>query len=155
MITLLRETTDHDMELVLAWRNAPAVARGIYSQQHGHVISWNEHHTWWTTRYNWKRWIIQVNDGVTTRDVGCVNVGNLDSWNPEIGFFIGETTLWGKGVATEAVKLAMQWLKEQGYTRVRTTVLKYNGASTRLLSKLGFIVVGDAREGELYVEAKI
>jgi len=120
MVVILREITDHDISLVLAWRNHPDVMKGIYSQRNGHVISWDEHYKWWTTRHNWRHWFIRVNDGVTTRDVGCVNVANLDSWCPEIGFFLGETTLWGKGVATQAVKLAMQWLKEMGYECVRT-----------------------------------
>jgi RimJ/RimL family protein N-acetyltransferase len=58
---------------------------------------------------------------------------------------------WGRGYGTEAVKIALNWLKERGYGYVHTTVLKTNTRSLRLLEKLGFAVACDAREGELWL----
>ena len=155
-IISLREVTDNDMELVLAWRNSPPVYQGFYEQGYGSkgTISWTEHYLWWKSRFNWKRFITQVNDGMITRDVGCVNFSGLDNWNPEVGIFIGEVSLWGRGVGKKALSLALDWLKENGYTAVHTTILKYNMRSIKLFESIGFKKIGEGREGEFAFERK-
>lgn len=39
----LRELTEDDLELILPWRNAPAVRRAMF---HHHEISLEEHRAW-------------------------------------------------------------------------------------------------------------
>ena len=153
MTVLLREVTDNDMELILAWRSSPLVYQSLYSQRG--PLTWEEHYKWWKSRYNWKRWIIQVNDNETTRDVGCVNFGQLDSWKPQVGIFIGEVTLWGKGIAKEALTLALEWLREQSYIRIWTTILKDNFRSIKLFEGLGFKKIGEGRPGEWEYELRL
>lgn len=150
---LLRESCDADASLILAWRTIPQVYAGLYTQSRtNHVINWDEHWCWWKTPRNWKIFIIQVNDGVFTRDVGYLNITQLEHWRPEFGITVGETTLWGQGVAREALLLGIKWLKEHGYTRVHTSILDNNERTLRLFKGLGFRVMGPARKDETEVE---
>jgi len=116
------------------------------------VLDWSEHWKWWKSRIAWKIFFIQVNDGETTRDVGYINVSQLDHWKPEIAIAIGEVSLWGHGVAKQALLLGIEWLKERGYKRVHASILKNNERSLRLFKSLDFKIVGDAREDECEVE---
>ncbi len=155
-IVLLREAQVSDAELILAWRSIPEVYHGLYTQRkENRVLTWAEHWKWWKTRYTWKVFIIQVNDGETTRSVGYVNLGQLDHWKPEVGLVIGETTLWGQGIAKQALLLAIEWLKGKGYKRVHTSILKDNEGSMKLFQSVGFNIVGEARDGEWEVELRI
>ena len=147
----LRPTTEKTLPLTLAWRNQSAVYEGAYTQEAS--LTWEEHYTWWKTRGPWWRfWIIQVTDETGTRDVGVVNFGQLEHWNPELAYYVGEVSLWGKGVAEEALKLALEWLRERGYCRTHTTVKEDNSRSTGLLTKMGFRRTIPARKGEWYWE---
>ena len=88
-------------------------------------------------------------DGVTRpHKVGIVNIGQLDNWNPELNYYIGEVSLWGQGVGEKAVSLALDWLKKHGYCQVHTTVKDGNERSISVLKALGFTEQGQARVGE-------
>ena len=152
---LLRDATDSDMELVLAWRNNPQVWAGTYTQsKENRPLTWEEHFKWWRSRYNWQTFIIQVNDDLWTRDVGYLNIGQLDNWNPEISIYVGETLLWGQGIGSKALKLAINSLKEHKYNAVHTTILKNNERAIRLFRSLGFTRYGEARENEYEVQLR-
>ena len=143
----LRLAKDSDLELIMAWRSHPLVYQGFYSQKA--PLTWAEHYTWWKSRHNWKQFIIQVTEGDDfTRAVGCVALGQLDSWAPQIGFYVGEISLWGKGVVKQAIRLALDWLREKGYCMVWTTVKEDNFASIKVLEGLGFEHKGKGRPGE-------
>jgi len=138
-----------DAVLVMSWRNSPLVWRGLYTQsRENRPLSWSEHWKWWNTRYTWKIFIIQVNDGETTRDVGYLNVAQMDYWEPETGIAVGEVDLWGQGVAKEALKLIFEWLRTQGYKYTRTTIPNHNERAKKLYISLGYKVIGDARADE-------
>ena len=147
----LRELRREDWELILAWRNDKEINQGFYSQANGHLIEWEEHVNWIGSRANWKYFIVEYKD----RRIGAVTLGQLDHWSPEIGYFIGEKTLWGKGIGKQAVKMAMDWLREQGYKYCHTTVLKHNERSLGLLKSLGFWIQGNARENEVWLCAAL
>lgn len=151
---LLREAYGvSDAVLVLAWRNSPLVWQGLYTQsKENRPLSWEEHWKWWNTKPNWKIFIIQVNDGQTTRDVGYLNIAQCEHWRPECGLSIGEVSLWGKGIAKQALQLGIEWLKESGYKRVHTSILNSNERSLKLFKSLGFKVIGEARQDETEVE---
>jgi len=149
----LRQATDADLPLILAWRNNPLVYSGFYTQgKSDHQILWEEHVSWWRSRFNWKVFLIQVTDeGLGIRPVGVVGFAQLDHWSPEIGYYIGEVSLWRKGVAKEGIRQGLEWLKSQGFPACQTTVLEHNEASLHILQSFGFKVVSEAREGELFV----
>lgn len=126
------------------------VYEGFYTQTK--PLQWGEHEYWFSTRnQDWRTFIIEYNE----RPVGVVTIGQLDHWNPEIGYYIGEVSLWNCGVGTHAVSLAMDYLERNGYEYCHTTVLKDNKTSLKLLEKLGFSVMGDAREGEIWLTRKL
>jgi len=91
----------------------------------------------------------------TDRPIGVVTIGQLDHWSPEIGYFIGETTLWGKGLGTEAVQMGIEWIMEYSKTHrhisgIHTTIKDDNIGSIKLIKKLGFKKGMKARNGEHY-----
>ncbi len=134
----------------MAWRSNPLVYAGFYSQKA--PLTWDEHDSWWRSRNeDWREYIIDLAD----RPVGIVTVGNMDHWAPEVGWAIGEVSLWGKGVGKEAVKYALSELVEAGYQYARTTILDNNGRSIRLAKSLGFHKVGSARKGESWYQIKL
>lgn len=146
----LKLASDADIELVMAWRSNPLIYQGFYTQTA--PLTWEEHKDWWYSRNkDWREFIIWL-DG---RRIGVVSIGQLDHWSPELGYFIGEISLWGKGYGKQAVSLAMDYLRETGKEYCHTTVLEDNTRSLRLLSSLGFTVLGKARERELWLTAKL
>ena len=142
----LREATEADMALVLAWRNNPDVWRGTYSQRES--ITWREHQKWWGSREDHISFMVVLVVNNISRDVGILNISPLTYWSPEIGIIIGEVSLWGLGVGTKAFKLGCDWLKEKGYQWTSTTVLDSNVAMIKVLKKLGFKRTCEARKDE-------
>ena len=143
----LREATENDMVLVLSWRNNPLVWAGTYTQRE--PISWQNHKVWWQSRQDHKMLMIALVEGDFARDVGFLSLSPLQYWSPEIGIIIGEVSLWNKGIGTEAIRLACEWLKGKEYKWTSTTVLKSNKAMIKVLEKLNFKQDGNARKGEL------
>ena len=150
-VVLLREATDEkDLELMMAWRSDSETYRGFYSQEK--PLTWEEHLDWFRSRNkDWRTFVI-IYDG---RKVGVVTVGQLDYWEPESGIYIGEKTLRGKGVGKKALKLAIAWLRERNYRYTRTTIKDDNVNSIKLYHSLGFLRIGEAREGESLYRLKL
>ena len=150
----LREATDDDMPLVMAWRSNPLVWEGYYSQKR--PLEWQEHRTWWQSRNaDWKKFIIMLIEDDFARPVGMVHIGQMDNWSPEIGYTIGEISLWGRGIGREAIKQSCEWLKDKGFKYAHTTILNENMRSIRLVESLGFKNVCKAREGESRFEKEL
>jgi RimJ/RimL family protein N-acetyltransferase len=148
MSVTLREATRNDMALIFNWRNNPLVWQGLYTQlRENRPLKWNEHRHWWFSRHNWKIFIVQVEE-IGLRDVGYVNISQLDYWSPEIAVTIGETTLWGKGLGKRALLLAHEWLVGKGYKYAHTTILNNNNRSINLFTSLGYVKGPKSRLGE-------
>lgn len=144
----LREARHEDLPLMMAWRNL--TYEGFYTQNA--PLTWEEHVNWFVNRpSSWRCFIILYEE----RPVGVVTIGQLEYWTPEIGYYIGEITLWGKGIGKESVKLAMEYLKSQGKEYCHTTVKEDNLRSLNLLKSLGFAIMGEARDGELWLHRKL
>jgi len=146
----LRKANNDDLPLMMAWRSNPLVYEGFYQQTK--PLQWGEHEHWFSTRNKgWRTFIIEYME----RPVGVVTIGQLDHWSPEIGYYVGEVSLWNCGVGTHAVSLALDYLEKKRYEHCHTTVLETNKASLKLLEKLGFEILGKAREGELWLTRKL
>ncbi len=151
---LLRKATDADLPLIMAWRSNPLNYQGYYSQTQ--PLFWGEHLNWWKSRpSSWKEFIVVLSEGTTMRDIGIVQIGQLEHWSPEIGYTIGNPTDQGKGYGTEAVRQVIDWLKEQGYQYCHTTIKDDNKASIKLIRNLGFKRGDIAREGEHWYHRRI
>lgn len=145
MKVMLREATDNDMELVLAWRNNPLVWKGLYGQStENRPLTWKEHLAWWDSHKHWKKFIIQVDN----KDVGWLYISLLDYWSPEIGLGIGEISYWGKGVGRTALILAHDSIRGEGYRFTHTTILNSNVRSIKLFQSVGYNSGPESRPGE-------
>lgn len=147
--------TESDLPLLMAWRNNQQVWQGFYSQTR--PLIWDEHLNWWKSRnQDWRSFFVFYDN----RPVGVVNIGQLDHWSPEIGYLVGEVSLWGQGVGTEAVRLGIEWVEEYAethkhITHIHTTIKDNNKASVRIVKRLGFDRGMKAREGESYWVKKL
>ena len=146
----LRPQEDRDYPLTMAWRSHPLVYEGSYSQVE--PLEWEEHTNWIRSRNrDWHAFIIMYDN----RPVGILNFTQLDHWEPEIGVYIGEVSLWGKGVGKEAVRLGLEYIKAQGKESCHTTILESNERALRLFKSLGFKEICEPRKGEVWVKVKL
>lgn len=87
-------------------------------------------------------WGVSVADEV----IGCVGVRQDKGWlrcNAEVGYWIGRAH-WGKGIATEALRLASDWaLSDMGeLTRLYAPIFDWNAASQAVARKAGYELEG-------------
>lgn len=149
----LLEATEEDIELLMAWMSHPSVYQGWYTQRS--PLTWSQHRAWWESRRNRKDWIIVFESEGWVRKVGVINVRHLDENVPEIGLYIGETTLMGKGAGRRAMRAAMDWLRTAGYKRCCVLVLDSNVAAQHMHASVGFERVEPGRPGESRWEATL
>lgn len=84
-----------------------------------------------------KTFAIQYGDQLVGT-VGLVPQPDVYRISAELGYWIGEP-YWGKGIATEAVKLMIRYGFDQlGLKRIYAGVFDFNKASCRVLEKAGF-----------------
>lgn len=79
-----------------------------------------------------------VYEGQYVGNISLVPGRDVYRKSAEIGYFIGEA-FWGKGIATRAVKLIVNYgFEKLNIIRIHTGVYDYNVASMRVLEKCGF-----------------
>lgn len=146
-----------DLDLMLAWRNNPNINKGFYQQGlSGEVIPWDRHVKWFMSRGSeWSIYICQITDDYLSRRVGVLTISQLSSWSPEIGYYVGETASWGKGIGTYMVEWALEHLQMIGKEYAHTTVLNHNTGSIKLLERCGFVKMCTSRELESMYQVKI
>lgn len=78
-------------------------------------------------------------DGAYVGDIWCYCMDKEEEPNAMIGYCIFDKTLWGKGIATEALnrflRIVSQWF---GLKSMGAVAFCSNGASLRVLEKCGF-----------------
>lgn len=129
-----------DLELLMAWRSNPLIYKYFHLQNS--PLNWSEHYKYWKSQKNTIHWIILYFQNNTWRKIGSIYISNLSSQKPEIGLFIGEVTLQGKGIGTESLKKAVDWLRTKGHKKVLARVHKKNIASRNLMEKNLFVNKG-------------
>jgi [ribosomal protein S5]-alanine N-acetyltransferase len=82
-------------------------------------------------------WAIALNDTLIG-GIGAVPDRDVYRYNAEVGYWLGEEH-WGKGYATDALRLMTRWLFEHtALHRLYAGVFSFNVASMRVLNKAGF-----------------
>ncbi|TGU64337.1 N-acetyltransferase, partial [Mesorhizobium sp. M00.F.Ca.ET.186.01.1.1] len=67
-----------------------------------------------------------------------------------IGYFLAEAH-WGKGIASEAVKMVVRFLMEEvNVNRIQAEVMPPNEASKKVLRNNGFVMEGTLRQAALW-----
>lgn len=83
------------------------------------------------------------------RVIGMVQVDtiNLQQRRAEVAIIIGEQSEWGKGCATEALRLIARYaFEEMNLEKLQGEAIAENVASVRALEKAGFRQLGRARK---------
>lgn len=81
----------------------------------------------------------------TDKHIGNIKIGPIDSLNKfaEIGMLIGEKSLWGKGIGTEAIRQAIVYAQRQlAIETLYCSVCEPNIGSSRAFIKSGFCLSG-------------
>lgn len=85
-------------------------------------------------------------DGKAVGSIGAFRQSNIHSRTAELGYYIGEE-YWGKGIATQAVKLACDFVFcNTDIIRIFAEPFSRNIASCRVLEKAGFEFEGTLRQ---------
>ena len=88
-----------------------------------------------------------ITDKMTGKLYGAIGLSNNQMFNNgEIAYWVGEE-YWGNGYATEAAEAIIKFaFVEKGYNKVFARYFASNGASGRVLEKLGMRKEGILRE---------
>jgi len=100
--------------------------------------------------------LLAIIDKKTEKHIGNVRLGPIN-WihrTSFLGIMIGEKGFWGKGYATEALKLVVDYaFNRLNLHKISAGMNASNEASTRAYEKAGFEVEGRRKE-ELYVDGR-
>lgn len=140
---MLRPIEEADLELILAWRNKPAVRRAMFTQ---HEITMKEHQAWFSRIKNdsRNRWFLYLDKN--NLPMGVVYFTNLDRHHKTAfwGFYVGPNAQRGTGMrmSLQAIETAFSDLK---INRLNAEVLASNSRSLEMHRKVGFIEEGRFR----------
>jgi RimJ/RimL family protein N-acetyltransferase len=134
----LRRARLEDVELMMAWRSNPRIYE--HFRQQDEPFEWSGHIQWFSTRSPKRRDFIIEHQG---RRVGVVAIAT----DGDVGIYIGEETLWGQGIATEALTLACKRIDDRDLT---AQIHTENESSQRLFEKCGFEYTGDDGKWKTY-----
>lgn len=137
----LQEITEDDWELIMAWRSHPLIRSNFILSQTMYG-EWTELQSWWDKRGNRKDFMIILEADGWKRKVGMASAVGLEKPIIEIGIYIGEIALWGKGIGSRALQLLLDWLKASGHQQCFANIENSNVGSQRLFIRLGFQRVG-------------
>lgn len=157
----LRPVCEFDLPLLLAWAHIDKIWEFMPSSRKGEVLTWERHLEWWRNRRDRMDYIIEFE----SRPVGVLhlishsNYPHLEPHWQEIGLYIGEIGLWGKGVGTGAVNQAVDLMRKgnammqdrhqrKGADYLRAVIHPDNARSIALFTKAGFKKVGPGRSGQ-------
>ena len=83
--------------------------------------------------------------GDTNRHIGNIKLGPIHPQYlfADVGYLVGDKSYWGKGIATEAIKLVVDFaFNELNLRRVQAGVYEHNIASEKALINAGFTLEG-------------
>ena len=93
-------------------------------------------------------WLLAICHGRGAQHIGNIKIGPVDGHHRcgDVSYFIGERSLWGKGLATDAIRTAVGIAFERlGLHRVQAGVYAANVGSARALTRVGFRLEGQLR----------
>jgi len=146
---VLRAIHSSELELMLAWRNAPSVRANMYTR---HVVGLDEHLAWWSSiqgRTDQRYFMYEFN----ASPLGIVAFKGIDTVNrnSEWAFYASPEAQKGTGTRMEFLALEYAFLELQLH-KLCCEVLAFNGSVIRLHQKFGFKVEGILREQHLHDE---
>lgn len=146
MLGLLRDIDANELEMMLAWRNAPNVRSNMYTK---HEISLQEHLKWWECihlRKNQQYFMYEF-DGKPAGIVGFTDldtINSISSW----AFYAAPDAPKGTGSRMEFLALDHAF-HNLNLHKLACEVIAFNTAVIKLHKKFGFEVEGILREHHL------
>ena len=162
MLVKLRPIMVYDLDLLLAWAQVPEVWKYLPTSRKNEKLTWEDHYSWWK---DWvsaqggpypprRDWAILYSDMSTVaRRVGVAHAVFNYPNPPEIGLYIGEMGVWGKGIGKLALEEMIKILSNSGYRIYRAVIHPKNRRSISLFTSLGFRRMGKGRNGQDLYEA--
>lgn len=130
--------TESDLELLLAWAHIPDIWEYMPSSRRNETLKWEDHLAWFHQRERLlgrrHDWIIRHDD----RSIGAIHIDNTRYDIPEIGLYIGDKNLWGKGLGKMALRMGLMLAVDLGYFRLQAFIHPDNDASINIFLKSGF-----------------
>lgn len=99
---------------------------------------------------------LAICDIESKKHIGNIKLDQFDwiSRTAELGILIGDRNFWGKGIATEACRLLLDYAKKDlNLNKVTLSVFSNNPAAKRVYEKLGFVEEGCLRQ-HLFIDGK-
>ena len=142
-VYLRRLTEDDASEDYVRWMNDPDINQYLESRFYTHTIESTKSFILSVT--NDDNYQFGIFDKKTDKHIGNIKIGGINHYHKyaDIGFLIGEREYWGKGIASEAIKLATDF----AFSLLKLHKL-YGGAySPNIGSKKAFLKNGYEEEG--------
>jgi UDP-4-amino-4,6-dideoxy-N-acetyl-beta-L-altrosamine N-acetyltransferase len=150
----IRQLAEHDLELMLEWRNSEHVRTNMFSDQ---LITLEQHLTWYR-KMNESGSSIYLVFEYEKEPCGIVNFSQLDSYNRKCnwGFYLGREGL-PRGTGTLMCTMGVKYAFEQlDIRKICGEVLATNTSSIRVHEKIGFQQEGyfkqHIRKNDSYVD---
>ena len=108
-IYLRRLTEDDSTERYVAWLNDPDINQYLESRFCEHTVE--ETRAFIRSVTNDSNYMFGIFDKATNMHIGNIKIGciNARHASADLGFIVGEKSYWGRGIATEAIRLATDY----------------------------------------------
>jgi UDP-4-amino-4,6-dideoxy-N-acetyl-beta-L-altrosamine N-acetyltransferase len=139
----LRNIGSDELDMMLAWRNAPAVRANMYTR---HEISIDEHLAWWerTQQRADQRYFMYEAEGVP---LGIVGFTGMDTASKNSSWAFYASPEAPKGTGSKMEFLALEYaFNNLALHKLYCEVLAFNSAVIKLHQKFGFQIEGIFRE---------
>lgn len=136
----LRPIEEHDLDVVLAWRNSDRVRSYMYTD---HIITQDEHRSWFerTRQAEFPPTLIFEYRGIP---VGLKSFSQIDRFNNRCywGFYLGESEL-PRGCGSVMGFLALEYIfEQQKFRKLCAEAFAFNEGSVKYHTRLGFVQEG-------------
>jgi len=143
----LRPLEEEDLDRCMRWINNPEITANLERRL---PMSRTLEQEWLTGQYKSEKGFslaIVLKDG--DHHIGNCGLHSIDyvNRNAEFGIMIGEKEQWGKGYASEAARLIINYgFNQLGMHRIFLHVYSHNERAQRVYEKVGFRLEGSMRE---------
>ena len=137
----LRGISEGDAPLIVKWRSDPRVIKYLTDSQ---PLTLERHLDWYKNVYlaDDDRIDLMIIDKQSGLAVGTAGAKGFAGGSPEISYAVGEQGALKKGFAAGAVRLVLDFLKDNAYTKATAVIHKHNKPSISFIEKLGFKLMG-------------
>jgi RimJ/RimL family protein N-acetyltransferase len=142
LVTLADCTDDY-----VRWLNDPEVARYLETRWAPQTKEWIEAFVR-DMAVSSDSYLFAIVDNASARHVGNIKIGPLQARHAyaDVSYFIGDRASWGKGLASDAIRLAAKiGFERLDLHRVQAGLYEGNIGSAKALEKAGFTFEGRLR----------